>query len=158
MLGPTDQTWPSILWLVRHGESAANIARDSAEAAGLHLIDIAERDVDVPLSRLGERQSCALGEWFAQKSEDERPTVVLCSPYLRATNTAALVVHHAGLSGAPLLQVVDERLREKEFGILDRLTKAGIEPPASARREVGALCPASSQVCPLAEPTGCKPR
>ena len=46
-----EQKWPQTIWLVRHGQSAGNVARDSAEAAGLPLIDIAERDIDVPLSR-----------------------------------------------------------------------------------------------------------
>ncbi|RZJ04759.1 MAG: histidine phosphatase family protein, partial [Haliea sp.] len=46
------QDWPKTLWIVRHGQSAGNVARDSAEAAGLHTIDIAERDIDVPLSEL----------------------------------------------------------------------------------------------------------
>ncbi len=48
-----EQKWPQQLWIVRHGQSAGNVARDSAEAARLSLIDIAERDIDVPLSPLG---------------------------------------------------------------------------------------------------------
>ena len=59
------QNWPARLWVVRHGESAGNVARDAAHAAGLPHIDIAHRDVDVPLSPLGEEQSRALGRWFA---------------------------------------------------------------------------------------------
>ena len=43
--------WPERLWIVRHGESAGNVARDMATASGLGRIDITERDVDVPLSR-----------------------------------------------------------------------------------------------------------
>ena len=57
--------WPEHLWVVRHGQSAGNVARDAADAAGLSVIDIAERDVDVPLSALGEEQAAALGRWFA---------------------------------------------------------------------------------------------
>ena len=59
------QRWPERLWIVRHGESAGNVARDAADAAGLPMIDIAQRDVDVPLSPLGLRQAEALGHWFA---------------------------------------------------------------------------------------------
>ena len=40
-----------------------------------------QRDVDVPLSALGERAVAALGRWFAALPEDERPNVVLSSPY-----------------------------------------------------------------------------
>ena len=83
--------WPERLWIVRHGESAGNVARDLADAAGLGRIDIAERDVDVPLSLLGEKQACALGSWFSQMPEAERPEVVLTSPYLRARTTADIV-------------------------------------------------------------------
>lgn len=58
--------WPSILWIVRHGQSAGNVARDAADTAGdLHIV-LDHRDVDVPRSRLGEEQSRALGEWFAE--------------------------------------------------------------------------------------------
>jgi broad specificity phosphatase PhoE len=121
------QRWPERLWIVRHGESAGNVARDAADAAGLHLIDIAERDVEVPLSALGEEQSRALGRWFAGLPARERPNVVLTSPYLRARRTAALVESAGGLCADLSSFVVDERLREKEFGVLDRLTRPGIE-------------------------------
>jgi 2,3-bisphosphoglycerate-dependent phosphoglycerate mutase len=119
--------WPERLWVVRHGESAGNVARDAAHAAGLPEIDIAVRDADVPLSPLGEEQSRALGRWFADMPEGERPNVVLVSPYRRARQTADLVRATGGLSPDLPEFVVDERLREKEFGILDRLTRSGIE-------------------------------
>ena len=45
------QPWPKRLWLVRHGQSQGNVARDAAHEAGLHTIDIDLRDVDVPLVR-----------------------------------------------------------------------------------------------------------
>jgi probable phosphoglycerate mutase len=121
------QRWPERLWIVRHGESAGNVARDAANAAGLALIDIADRDVDVPLSALGEEQSRALGRWFAGLPAGERPNVVLTSPYLRARRTAELVEEAGGLCAEQSSFVVDERLREKEFGVLDRLTRTGIE-------------------------------
>ena len=59
------QRWPDRLWVVRHGESAGNVARDAAHAAGEEEIEIKARDVDVALSALGEKQSRALGRWFA---------------------------------------------------------------------------------------------
>ncbi len=121
------QRWPERLWIVRHGESAGNVARDAAHAAGLPRIDIAHRDVDVPLSELGEEQSAALGRWFAALPAAERPNVVLTSPYLRAQRTAEIIEREGGASVERHTFVVDERLREKEFGILDRLTRSGIE-------------------------------
>jgi 2,3-bisphosphoglycerate-dependent phosphoglycerate mutase len=122
------QRWPDRLWVVRHGESAGNVARDAAHAAGLSRIEIGARDVDVPLSALGERQSFALGQWFASLPENARPDVVMTSPYLRAQSTGNLIRKAGGFALAQdQAFVVDERLREKEFGILDRLTRAGIK-------------------------------
>ncbi len=131
-----EQTWPSVLWLVRHGESAGNVARDAAEAAGLAMIDVRGRDMDVDLSERGVGQARALGRWFARRPTDERPTVVLASPFVRAERTAALIVEEARPERL-VARVVDERLREKEFGTLDRLTRAGIVaryPEEAARR------------------------
>jgi probable phosphoglycerate mutase len=123
----SELNWPSRLWLVRHGESAGNVVRAAAEAAGVEMIDIADRDMDVPLSALGQKQALALGRWFGRKPEPERPTVLFISPYARARQTSGLVLDGARLRNSPTLrEVVDERLREKEFGLFHRLTKAGI--------------------------------
>ncbi len=122
-----NQNWPQKLWIVRHGESAGNVARDAAHAAGSADIDIGGRDVDVPLSALGEQQSQALGRWFAAMPANERPEIVLISPYLRARRTAQAVEDAGGVCADFPGFVIDERLREKEFGILDRLTRLGIE-------------------------------
>jgi broad specificity phosphatase PhoE len=121
-----EQKWPQTLWLVRHGQSAGNVARDEAELARVALIDVAIRDVDVPLSKLGEEQARALGHWFGALPERDQPTVVLTSPYVRAKDTAEIVLDTAGIPREDITVVADERLREKEFGILDRLTKWGI--------------------------------
>ena len=120
----TPSVWPRTLWIVRHGESAGNVARGRANAAGDAEIKLMARDIDVPLSTLGERQARALGRWFAEMPEGNRPTAILTSPYGRARKTAQIVAERAGLLGAPL--IVDERLREKELGILDRLTTRGV--------------------------------
>ena len=120
------QQWPDAVWIVRHGESAGNVARRAAEAAGHPVIGLAIRDIDVPLSPLGERQARALGRWIGALPAVERPTAVLASPYVRARETARLALDAAriGPDDAPI--DLDERLREKEFGVLDRLTHSGI--------------------------------
>jgi broad specificity phosphatase PhoE len=118
------QNWPRQIWIVRHGESAGNVARDAADLAGHARIEIAERDVDVPLSSLGQQQADALGTWFGEVAE--QPDIILASPYKRAVQTADTIVRQ--LTARPRLSVsTDERLREKEFGILDRLTRRGIQ-------------------------------
>lgn len=130
--------WPSTLWIVRHGQSAGNVARDAADAAGDFRIALDHRDVDVPLSRLGEEQSRALGEWFASIGEDGRPEIMLASPYTRAVQTAEIFRAAGGCAAGEKI-CVDERLREKEFGILDGLTRAGIEASHPEQAEFRAL-------------------
>jgi 2,3-bisphosphoglycerate-dependent phosphoglycerate mutase len=129
--------WPSALWLVRHGESGGNVARDLAESAGHDRITIdARRDSEVPLSKRGEEQSQALGRWLVGQPRGEQPTVILTSPYLRARSTAEIVRGELGAAGIPIIG--DERLREREFGVLDRLTRRGITsqfPEQAALRE-----------------------
>ncbi|HJQ10767.1 MAG TPA: histidine phosphatase family protein [Gemmatimonadaceae bacterium] len=120
------QIWPDLLYVVRHGESAGNVAREAALQAGDAMIDIDIRDIDVPLSELGQRQSIAVGRWFGALPEERRPNIVLTSPYLRARHSAGLIVKTAGMREDSYSLIVDERLREKEFGILDRLTAVGI--------------------------------
>ena len=85
------------------------------------MIELEGRDMDVPLSALGERQASALGRWFCEQRE--RPTAIVASPFARAYHTARAI---ADEMGDTCELVIDERLREKEFGSLDRLTRAGI--------------------------------
>ena len=119
-------SWPEALFLVRHGESSGNVARDEAEAGGSEIIDIGMRDVDVPLSEMGRRQACALGRWLARQPEHDRPTTILSSPYVRAQQTAGEAFAAAGGRDDEVERLLDERLREREFGVLDRLTRSGL--------------------------------
>jgi broad specificity phosphatase PhoE len=79
----------------------------------------------VPLSELGQRQADAMSAWFKAMPLEAQPTVVLFSPYVRARATARAVLDQLGRDSLSAV-VADERLREKEFGILDRLTPLGI--------------------------------
>jgi len=134
----TSPRWPHQLWLIRHGQSAGNVARDAAHDGGLHRIALDHRDVDVPLSDLGRDQARALGRWFSESDHTQRPEVILCSPYVRAVQTAELFRDAGGC--APDVGIcLDERLREKEFGVLDGLTTLGIcelQPDQAHFREV----------------------
>lgn len=122
------QKWPDAVWIVRHGQSESNVARLLAEEAATEDIGISVRDVDVPLSALGRQQARAVGSWYGGLPANARPNVVLVSPYRRALETASLICETAGVSvsRADGSYVVDERLREKEFGVLTGLTKTGI--------------------------------
>ncbi|MEU4668073.1 histidine phosphatase family protein [Amycolatopsis sp. NPDC023774] len=110
--------------LLRHGQSTGNVAREAAEAAGREVIDIAERDADVPLSELGVLEARAAGEWLA----GEPPQLVVASPYLRSLDTARIALAVAEERGVevPGGLYVDERLRDRELGVLDLLTSHGV--------------------------------
>jgi broad specificity phosphatase PhoE len=118
--------FPKTIWLVRHGESAGNVARQEAEAHRSLKVKLPQRDIDVPLSSLGERQARALGKWFAGLGDEEKPTVVISSPYVRTRETVRLMLEETGIDLEKTAFITDERLREKEFGIFDRLTKQGV--------------------------------
>jgi len=135
------QNWPERLWLVRHGQSQGNVARDAADGAGAHEIGIDLRDVDVPLSALGIDQAKAAGRWFAALPREERPEIILSSPYVRAKQTAEIICSEGALAGGKAKTLIDERLREREFGVFDRLTTLGIRErfpeEAAHRRRLG---------------------
>jgi broad specificity phosphatase PhoE len=125
------------LWLIRHGESIANRAASAAEAEGAEVIHIEMRDADVPLSEDGERQAAALGSVFADNDERLRldSTRLWVSTYLRARQTLELALDAAQL---PLSPRRDERLRDRELGILDLLTRHGAQtrhPEEEERRD-----------------------
>ncbi len=113
----------SELVLVRHGESMGNAAAAAAHAAAADVIEVEHRDADVPLSGVGVEQAKALGLGFRNLLADQRPTVVWSSPYVRAQQTAQIALEAAG-SSLPI--AIDERLRDRELGILDLLTTQGV--------------------------------
>jgi broad specificity phosphatase PhoE len=120
------------LWLVRHGESVGNVAATRAEQEGRDAIPLDIRDADVPLSDTGMEQAAALGEWLTgHRTEID---VYWVSPYLRARQTLAIALGED--SPRPAI-IVDERLRDRELGILDLLTSTGVarlHPDEAARR------------------------
>jgi broad specificity phosphatase PhoE len=120
------------LWLIRHGESEGNVAASEAERLGAATIDLDTRDADVPLSALGREQARAVRAWLGPVES----TIDECwvSPYLRARQTLELAFADAP---APPTTLIDERLRDRELGILDLLTTRGVQerhPEEAARR------------------------
>jgi broad specificity phosphatase PhoE len=119
---------PASITLVRHGESVGNLADARAREAHAEVLDLDERDADVELSPTGRDQADAVARWVREKAPDDwQPTVALTSPYRRAAETAA----RAGVDA-----VLDERLRERDLGVFDGLTGAGIRArhPEEAKR------------------------
>lgn len=121
------------LWLVRHAQSEGNLADDLARGAQAERLELDIRDPDVPLSAAGLEQATALGASWRRLMAEERPTRVLSSPYERAYRTAVVVVEAAGWG---LSVDRDERLRERDLGLLDGFTRYGIAAqfPEEARR------------------------
>lgn len=126
---------PARVQLLRHAQSVGNVAAAEAHERGAEEIDLALRDVDVPLSDLGLDQARAFGRWLAEQPPSVWPHAVVTSPYERAVRTARVA-----LDEDPRLRRIevsaDERLRERELGVLDLLTRRGVAAryPEEARR------------------------
>ena len=120
------------LWLARHAESAGNVAATRAEAEGLEVIPLDVRDADVELSPTGLEQAQALGDWLQPRVPDI--DTLWSSPYARARGTLAAAL---GERHGDRVVFSDERLRDRELGVLDLLTHAGVQarfPGELARR------------------------
>lgn len=133
---PIFQDLPGSLTLVRHAESLGNVADSEARSSGSDRLDLDVRDADVDLSENGEGQAEALGRWFESTTSDNRPDLVISSPYRRAHRTALLTLGDTGIE-----VIVDERLRERDLGLFDGLTGQGIRASyadeAARRKKLG---------------------
>lgn len=98
-----------ILVAIRHGQTESN-------AAKLYV-----GQSESPLSSLGRQQAAALGERLRHAGLD----AVYASDLSRAADTAAAVAAHH-----PVDAIIDPRLRERHYGILDGV---GFEDEAPAR-------------------------
>jgi broad specificity phosphatase PhoE len=92
---------PVSLYWVRHGQTEHSAAKLFSGSS------------DPELTQLGQRQADAVAERLAR----EGVTVLLTSPLCRARSTAAAIEARTGLTA-----VVDERLRETDFGAWEGLS------------------------------------
>ncbi len=130
---PRWNSGPLELTLVRHGHSVGNHADSQAREAGAERLDLQQRDADVELSDTGREQAAGLAKWLAGDGASTPPTLVLSSPYRRAAETAERTVADLGIE-----LEYDERLRERDLGVLDGLTGVGIRsqyPEEAERRK-----------------------
>ena len=127
---------PAELVIVRHAESVGNVADSQARSSDADRLELSARDADVELSPNGQEQARTLGRWVAGLTQEDRPDLVVTSPYRRAADTARTAL---GDLGSDLL--LDERLRERDLGLFDGLTGKGIRErypeEAQRRRHVG---------------------
>jgi broad specificity phosphatase PhoE len=133
MAEPSVSKWPSLLAIMRHAESLATERRkhlEESRSQEIHL-GLPMRDVDVPLTPEGREHARLTGRHLGEFGPFD---VLYASPYRRTVETAGQVLGE--LRHRPLL-VKEERLREKEWGVLEGLTKQGIRaryPDEEARR------------------------
>jgi broad specificity phosphatase PhoE len=85
---------PTLLYLIRHGATEANLARPARLQGRRH---------NPPLARLGVRQAEATRDFLAIRPIDH----CYCSPLLRAVQTAAIVASPHGLSPRPLDTLIE---------------------------------------------------
>lgn len=115
-----EQKWPDNLVIVRHAESERNLHKEIATAAGELVYGGKTRDVDVSLTARGQRQAVVTGEHLAAFRFD----AAFASPYLRTRETCRILLEQ--FDQKPEV-IYEERLREIEFGVLDGLTKVGVQ-------------------------------
>jgi broad specificity phosphatase PhoE len=137
------EKWPELLMVARHGYSRANQRKDEAKKAGLEPSwTEVERDQDTPLIEIGHQQAFGLGVMIGLLDE-ALPDVIITSPYLRAKQTtegAVRGINSVINSTTPYEPriVVEERVREIEFGIMDGIDRATFRklfPSEADRRE-----------------------
>jgi broad specificity phosphatase PhoE len=140
--------WPNEMLICRHGQSEANVRKDAAKARGEEPAWTGVlRDMDSPLTELGHRQGYSLGVHLRQlypatmgypfhgKCKGGMLQYIVTSPYLRSRQTTDEIIR--GLDYTPEV-VVDERLREIDFGIMDGIDRKRFRelfPSEADRRE-----------------------
>lgn len=126
------QKWPEEIVLIRHAQSQRNLSKETAQNTAAVWTDSALRNQDSPLTAVGVKQALATGRHLSACPPYD---VVFASPYIRTRQTAEHII--AGLGYKPPI-IIEERIREIEFGILDGLTALGIReryPAELERRE-----------------------
>jgi probable phosphoglycerate mutase len=94
------------LYISRHGQTPWNVE------------DLICGRTDVPLTEVGQQQAQRL----AESAQDKGIDVILCSPMLRARQTAQAV---SDAIGVPIQ--IDERLIEMDFGTFEGTSRFGEE-------------------------------
>jgi broad specificity phosphatase PhoE len=120
------EKWPSLLMIARHGYSVANERKDLAKQSGQEPAWVGiTRDQDAALTQVGHNQSFDLGVMIGLGPEADLPEVLIVSPYLRARQTESGIVRGVQKvrPGYNPRIVVEERIREIEFGVMDGIDR-----------------------------------
>ena len=121
ILGDFLSKFPNKLFIIRHAQSERNLERERMEKYNSDqlMFSIKKRDKDIELTDKGKEQVLKT----AKALKNEKIDLVFTSPYLRTKQTTELLLN--GMNISPEYRI-DDRLREKEWGILDMYTKKGI--------------------------------
>jgi len=98
------------IFLVRHGQSEANLDKSVNARLPDHKID---------LSPEGHRQAAAVGDYLARTLEGSRHLRILCSPYTRARQTSASIEQALAAAAVKFDKREAIELRELQFGLFD---------------------------------------
>jgi broad specificity phosphatase PhoE len=101
--------------------------KNKAKTEGYHATwSDGVRDQDTELTAIGKLQALATGVELRGRFlvHDSPISIIYVSPHLRTRQTMKEIMTSLGYQ---MTVVVDERLREIEFGLLDGLTREGIE-------------------------------
>ena len=115
------------LYISRHGQTPWNVE------------DLICGRTDVPLTEVGQQQALRLAESALDKGID----VILCSPMLRARQTAQAV---SDAIGVPIQ--IDERLIEMDFGTFEGTSRFG-EEFQWIRAQMSTRFPGGSTACSM---------
>ena len=113
------QKWPTRLVLVRHGRSRYNEERELINRGILktYTKKVKEvRNADISLSPEGRGQAKRAGIFLKKKFGHF--DIIFSSPFQRAEETARIITKQFPRARF----IIEERIREKEFGITDGLT------------------------------------
>lgn len=125
--------YPCEIIFVRHGESELNVRAAIALSRHDTLVKLRRptRDADVPLTNTGRRQAEVTGQALADNFD--KIDIAYTSPHLRAHDTLAAIQKGLGYSVEVRLE---DRVREKEFGIIGQYTIYGMKKhfPQEAER------------------------
>ena len=110
---------------MRHAESEANARREYLNQMNSPecYLNLGKRDVDVDLTGKGETQADDTGRYLTAHYPAFDAAYI--SPYRRTRHTADRVMSE--FPSRPAEVIIEERLREKEFGVLEGLTRHGVQ-------------------------------
>ncbi len=119
----SEHRWPERIVIVRHGQSEFNVAKDLLEEGLKERLEalVNVRNVDIKLTEIGIWQAKETGKYLAE--QDFKFDICYSSPYKRALQTAEKIINQFDYE---LKIFQDNRVREKEFGVLHGLTGEAI--------------------------------